>query len=371
MNAVRERWKCNTLVLILGDNLEYSATQVFIKALKRLGIDVVSLETGQIRTSSLLWEVPRRCFGILADHKPNLIVVSNMSHRIVPVARRIAGRVHAPLWFLPLISQYETAVFDRKTAKKVSMKAFKAFFLDWYSCRAADRILFDTEEHLHYFEKNFGKMSKASVVPIGVDDDIFRWHPFDKSRTVTKVLFYGGFSPLHGVDMMVRAAAFLPKDQFDFTFLGDGPEKSKCEMLAYSLRITNACFLPRVPYIQLPRIIAAHDIGLGIFGNVAKVDRVIPNKVLQTLAVGRPVITRRTDPVQKAFKGDNGIVLVQASSSEIAAALQLLIEDRSAMERLGFAASNYTRQAFGIGAVAECIRELVKEDLGVCLESGP
>lgn len=358
------------MVLVLGDNLEYSATQVFVKALGRLGIDIITLETGHIRTSSLLWNVQKQCFGVLAGRQPNLIVVSNMSHRVVPVARRIADRMHIPLWFLPLISQYETAVFDRKTAKKVSIKAFKAFFLDWYSCRAADRILFDTEEHLYYFERNFGKMLKASVVPIGVDDDIFQWHPFDKSKTVTKVLFYGGFSPLHGVDVMVRAAAFLPKDQFSFTFLGDGPEKSRCEMLAYSLQITNACFLPSVPYVQLPRIIAAHDIGLGIFGNAAKVDRVIPNKVLQTLAVGRPVITRRSASVQKAFKGDNGVMLVQADPAEIAAALQLLIEDRSAMERLGFAASSYTRQVFGIRAVAERIRELVEEDLGVCSKSG-
>lgn len=359
-----KRQERSVLAFILGDHLEYSATKVFIKALQLLNMDTVSLETSKIRTSALLFEVPRRCRDVLANRQPNLIVVPNMSHRLVPIARRIANRFRIPLWFLPLISQYDTAVFDRKIVNKRSIKALKAFLIDWYGCRVVDRIMFDTEEHLAYFQKQFGKITKASVIPIGVDDEIFGWHPFDDHGKVIKVLFYGGFSPVHGVDVMVRAAALLPKDQFSFTFIGDGPEKSKCEMLATSLQLTNAYFMPNIPYPQLPRVIAAHDVGLGIFGTTQKADRVIPNKVLQTLAVGRPVITRKTNPIERAFKGDNGVLLVEANPSDIADTLQSLKDNRAVIENLGQIGSSYVRKFYGIEAISRYILKLLNEDLG-------
>ncbi len=204
---MHEIFKNGILALIMGDKLEYPATQVFLKALRRLGIDIASLETSKINTSLVLQQVPRLCQRILKGRHANLIIVPYMSHRIVPAAWWISRRVHARLWFLPLISQYETAVYDRKTAKAKSIKAAKAFILDWYGCHFADLILFDTYEQLYYYKKHFGKIPKAAVVPIGVDDEIFMWNPIDKSKIVTSVLFYGGFSPLHGADVMVRAAA--------------------------------------------------------------------------------------------------------------------------------------------------------------------
>ena len=67
-----------------------------------------------------------------------------------------------------------------------------------------------------------------------------------------------------------------------------------------------------MPYEVLPARLGQADILLGIFGDTPKAARVIPNKVFQSLACGRVVITRRSAayPQELLADEDTGLVLV-------------------------------------------------------------
>jgi hypothetical protein len=54
-----------------------------------------------------------------------------------------------------------------------------------------------------------------------------------------------------------------------------------------------------VPYDQLAKQIAQADVCLGIFGTSGKAASVIPNKVFQIVASGRPLVTRDSEAIRE------------------------------------------------------------------------
>ena len=91
--------------------------------------------------------------------------------------------------------------------------------------------------------------------------------------------------------------------------LGVGPLLADCRAAAEGLE--NVVFEPWTDYAALPSRIQDADILLGVFGGSEKAGRVIPNKVYQALACGRPVITRRSDAYPEDLdRPDSGIAFV-------------------------------------------------------------
>ena len=70
-----------------------------------------------------------------------------------------------------------------------------------------------------------------------------------------------------------------------------------------------------VPYEALGAEVGRAAICLGVFGESAKAARVVPNKVWQAMAVGRPVVTADTPAVREVLEDGRTAVLVPAGDS--------------------------------------------------------
>jgi len=72
--------------------------------------------------------------------------------------------------------------------------------------------------------------------------------------------------------------------------------------------IPNIRFEEWLAYEKLAERIGKADIVLGIFGDSPKASRVIPNKVFQALACGRPIVTRSSSsyPSELEINDENG-----------------------------------------------------------------
>lgn len=209
----------------------------------------------------------------------------------------------SPLVWDVFMSLYDTVVRDRRLLPAWSPLAWGIYGLEWVASRAASRPFLDTRAHAAYFARLFRlDANRVSAVPVGAEEVFFdgsaelpEAHSPDKSRTYT-ILFYGQFIPLHGLDIVIEAAALVARETPDvrWVIIGHGQEAHRIDARLSSLKLSTVTRIEWVPYQELAHRIRAADACLGIFGTSEKARNVVPNKVYQILAMGRRVITSDT-----------------------------------------------------------------------------
>ncbi len=270
-------------------NPEYSRNRVLIKGLKQNSVEII--ECNQRKGFWKYIELFLKHWKIRNSY--DFMIVGFPGQSVVWLARLISKK---PIIFDAFASIYDSMVWDRKLAKPKSLKALYYWFLDWLSCHLADKILLDTQEHINYFIETFHlDPRKFYRIFVGTDEDIFYPRPDQEGQdNCFLVHFHGNFIPLQGIEYIIKAAKILEKDNIKFNIIGKGQEYKKVIKLANDLNVNNINFIDPVPYEKLIDYMAKADICLGIFGDTAKTRRVIPNKLYESLAAKKAVITSNT-----------------------------------------------------------------------------
>jgi glycosyltransferase involved in cell wall biosynthesis len=230
--------------------------------------------------------------------------------------------------YLPL---YEMLVEDRRLLRDTSMAARMLQWCEAWACRRADLLLLDTAAHARYLSNAYGiAPARMATVFVGAESACFTpAAPGPRPATMPfTVLFYGQFIPLHGMDTIISAAAMLAKagEQVQFVLIGTGQEASRIDAMIAALGCGNIRRIPWVAYEELQRHIHAADICLGIFGTGGKAGRVIPNKVFQVMACGRPLITRDSEALREL--GINSPLMRLTPAGDAAALMRAILSMR-------------------------------------------
>lgn len=276
---------------------------------------------------------------------PDAIWVPAFRQRDCIAAARWANSRNVPLIFDPLISAYDKQFFEREKFAKDSRPAQKLLAWEKRIFAAADTVIADTQGHADFFTSTLGvAKDKINVIAVGAEENIFKPFPTgEKSRNDRfEVLFYGSFISLQAPHIIVEAAKRCPTSIL-WTLIGDGPERARCQRLAAGQ--DNIVFEPPLPYKDLPARIHKADILLGIFGESDKAARVIPNKVYQSLACGKPVVTRQSKayPLQDS---DGLVQIMPGDPAALAATINQLFENKNQLQKRGAAAYKYYETNF-------------------------
>ena len=287
--------------------------------------------------------------------KADLVWVPCFRQRDLAAASRWARRYGIPLIFDPLISAYDKQVDERGKLSADSLRAKRLLAWEQALFQRADRIVADTPAHADYYARVLGVESrKLDVVYVGAEEAKFRPGPLppERSEEPQEALFYGSFIPLQGPQVVVEAAMLYTGPPVKWVLLGQGPLRSVCEERARGLEAVR--FEDWLPYERLPERIQRADILLGVFGITPKAGRVIPNKVFQSLASGRVVVTRSAAAYPEALlAGDsNGLEWVPAGDAQaLADRVAVLAGNRARLHQLGEAAAATSREYFSEAAV--------------------
>lgn len=280
-----------------------------------------------------------RAWSRVARHT-DAILVPEFRHKDVPLARALAGR--RPLLFDPLVSRWDTLVGDWRLHAEASAQARWNRGIDRWTFRAADRILCDTWAHGDLFVELGADRRRLNRVLVGAEAAFFDVPPPPGDAPV-RILYVGGFLPLHGVGTMLEAFARLERevtlrDRFQVQLVGAGIEYAEARAFVEREGLERVQFTGRLSYSDLPRVLEDAHIVLGAFGRGPKTGRVIPHKLWQGLASGRAVVTGDGPGPREIFHDGRELRLVpRGDAAALADALAELVRDPARRAGLGAA----------------------------------
>lgn len=240
------------------------------------------------------------------------------------------------------ISNYDTYVYDRQKITKYNPRAWWKYAQDWVNFKYSKYLLSDTQAHFDYWETLFGAYKgKHFVLPVLADKSIYYPAPTSIQKEPVRILFYGSFIPLHGIDIILKAFHILEKDGiiFEANIIGTGQTYPKMKALYDDLGLQQVRM--EGTFIQekaLAEEIRRTDIVLGIFGDSKKAQSVIPNKAYQALACKKALITMQSNTLYEFFT-DEDMMMCPNNPDSLAKAMQQLItqeELRCAYQTKGY-----------------------------------
>jgi glycosyltransferase involved in cell wall biosynthesis len=338
----------------------YPRNLIIRKGWKKLGFDLSECRVGMKRKVHTRYPLLLLRF-LCGERRGDLLFVPDFRHKDVPLAWLVARSSGKRIIFDPLVSRYETKVLDRGDAVEGSPQAWHNRNLDRISFSLPDLILADTAAHAEYYHESYGvNRGRIGVVPVGFDEDIFHSAPPRAEDGTLRVLFYGSFLPLHGVDTIVGAASLLSDEPIRFRIVGEGQTHDAMRRMAESRRLEKVEFLPSVGYADRPLLISGADVVLGIFGTTAKTSMVVPNKVYQALASGRTVVTADTPALREFFReGEHLLTVPRGDHRALADVLRALGSNRTNRLRLAETGGSYVRLEFNSMRIAHRLLEVI------------
>ena len=127
-------------------------------------------------------------------------------------------------------------------------------------------------------------------------------------------------------------------DQFPeiFLFVGEGADKEQLISEAKKRGLSNVIFLPQQPREKVPSIIRASDICLVLLRKADVFKTVIPTKMLEFMACGRPVILGVDGQARQVLeRAQAGIFVRPEDPEELSQAILHLYKDDNLRESLG------------------------------------
>ena len=340
-------------VCLLGSyDPDYARHYVIRTGLARAGVEVIERPLprrahtlGRVR--HMLAQFPRR-------EECDLVLIPAFNQLLAPFAW-LRGRLGG----VPVAADYMVGLTDA-LADRQRMPVTPAQTGKARAYRTVDRVntarmltLTDTEAHRLMFGQTIGaRLDRMAVLPVGVNDRLLDAvpapDPFGQPGPVT-VLYIGTFIPFHGVEVIIRAAHLLRDDtRFRFELIGAGQTYAASVQLAEQLGLQRISFVRGYfPWEELLPHVARAGVMLGVFGDTDKTRYVVPNKVYEGMALGRPVVTAESPALDEiVMPGDHLLTVSPGSPEALSAALRALLDDPARYHRQRAAALDRVRAAF-------------------------
>jgi colanic acid biosynthesis glycosyl transferase WcaI len=192
---------------------------------------------------------------------------------------------------------------------------------------------------------------RLQVLPNWADLDNIRPGPRDNLirrelglTSETIVLYAGNLGEKQGLEVVLQAAALTRQNpSIRYLIVGEGAARARLMLLAQSQGLENLIFLPLQSASRLPLLLAAADLHLVVQRQKAA-DLVMPSKLTNILAAGRPFIATTTPGTELArvtTESRAGLMVPPAAADSLAQAVLRLAGDPSLRKQMSSRGREY------------------------------
>ncbi|MGF1506450.1 MAG: glycosyltransferase family 4 protein [Anaerolineae bacterium] len=262
---------------------------------------------------------------LIAEERPDLIVSYALSTGLP--ALQTARREGIPYIFHVIDALH--AIVPSALLRPVA-RAFERYIL-----READETIL-INAHLRDYAIEMGAPeAKTRVLRTGVD--LVRFDPAADGRVARRELgigaddfvlfFMGWLYDFSGVMEVAQSLRALPS-HVKLLVVGDGDHYERLRHLRDTQFGERLVLTGRVPYNRIPELLAAADVALLPFHRVAATEHIVPIKLYEYMAAGKPVIAAPLPGVRRDVGERNGVVFAPAEEQ---AARALTLEPDTGM----------------------------------------
>ncbi len=312
----------------------FGRNKVYLSGLRALGHEVIECRDDSRGLLKYI-RLARRHRAILKAGGYEAMVVGYPGHIVVPLAKALTKKL---VVFDALCSLYEGEVISRgKYRFNPFMRAWVRF-IDEAAVKAADVVLVETDAQREFFIKRFklepGRVFRAFT---GADEEAFRPDSLAAKRAAFTAVFRGRFLPEAGVRHVIGAAKILESRGAEVLVIGNGHLGSEVKYLINKSRPANLEWVSGYqPFADLAKRSLECHVALGQFEDHERLERTIPHKAFEALAMGLPYITARARGISEILTdGENCLMVNPADPADLAAKILRLKEDPALAAKLG------------------------------------
>ncbi len=298
-------------------------------------------------------EFERRALPLLQEFQPDLIIARHtLLSTAGPELARSLGR--------PCVLEVNAPLVDERRRYWGLTLRREAEESEWAAFRAADLLVAVSEGIRAYLLRYGAPGERILVVPNGVN--LTSFNPQVDGNAVRRryqvdgklvIGFSGSLKPWHGVDQLLHAFAGIcriPVQHAEASphllIIGEGPQGETLRQLSREPGLEErVTFTGAIAHREMPAYLAAMDIAVAPYRS-SDGFYFSPLKVMEYLAMGRPVVAPRLGQIPSLLQGSKepcGLIYTPDDQHGLAAALLSLIADAELRQRLGASAAAQAR----------------------------
>ncbi len=233
-------------------------------------------------------------FKLCKKLKPDFLI-GTTSRLMTGVLTSLSARLQRRNYYIDLRDIFSETISDLLTRRnRLLGAAIKPVFtfLEKRVFNGASGVNIVSEGFTEYFQAEGIDTSNWSFFPNGVDQEFLDFPPVSKSanKRIKTILYAGNIGSGQGLETVIPETAKCLGSGYRFVVVGDGSTISLLRNAIKRENVSNVELLPPVGRSELVKYYRDADILFLHLNNIPAFRRVLPSKIFEYAALGRPIV---------------------------------------------------------------------------------